>query len=155
MAASVDELVDVVTQATSPSGLSFVLVSFTMVAYTECSTWTPRESEKSSGFGTDCDFSNGKGARSLLSSGRLKEPWPNGRAMQLDFVRREIERIRAQVHRQRGEIRQLQRAGISTTSAEALLGRMLDKIDDLCAERDRLKKEQGPPMKGTVAGGLS
>ena len=75
--------------------------------------------------------------------------------MQLDFIRREIERMRAQVHRQRGEIRQLQHAGISTTSAEALLDRMLNKIDDLCAERDRLKKEQGPPMKGTVAGGRS
>ena len=73
--------------------------------------------------------------------------------MQLDFIRREIERMRAEVHRQRGEIRQLQRAGISTTSAEALLDRMLNKIDDLCAERDRLK--QGPPMKGTVAGGRS
>jgi hypothetical protein len=36
---------------------------------------------------------------------------------------------------------QLQRAGISTTSAEALLDRMLNKIDDLCAERDRLKRE--------------
>jgi hypothetical protein len=36
---------------------------------------------------------------------------------------------------------QLQRAGISTTSAEALLDRMLNKIDDLCAERDRLKKK--------------
>jgi hypothetical protein len=60
--------------------------------------------------------------------------------MQLDFIRREIERMRAQVHRQRGEIRQLQRAGISTAAAEALLERMLDKIDDLCFERDKLKK---------------
>ena len=34
-------------------------------------------------------------------------------------------RMRMQVHRQRGEIRRLQRAGISTTSAEALLDRML------------------------------
>ena len=35
---------------------------------------------------------------------------------------------------------QLQRAGLPTTSAEALLDRMLNKIDDLCAERDRLRK---------------
>jgi hypothetical protein len=28
-------------------------------------------------------------------------------------------------------------------SAELLLGRMLAKIDDLCAECDRLRKEQG------------
>jgi hypothetical protein len=61
--------------------------------------------------------------------------------MQLDYVRSAIERMRTQVHRQRGEIRQLQRAGISTTSAEALLERMLNKIDGLCAERDKLKKK--------------
>jgi hypothetical protein len=61
--------------------------------------------------------------------------------MQLDDVRREIDLMRTQVHRQRGEIRQLQRAGISTASAGALLERMLNKIDELCAERDRLKQE--------------
>ena len=60
--------------------------------------------------------------------------------MQLGYVRSEIERMRTQVHRQRGEIRQLQKAGISTASAEALLERMLNRIDELCAERDRLKK---------------
>jgi hypothetical protein len=73
--------------------------------------------------------------------------------MRLEFVRSEIERMRVQVLRQRGEIRQLQRAGIPTASAEALLERMLNKIDDLCAERDRLKKEQPSPMKGKVLGG--
>jgi hypothetical protein len=74
--------------------------------------------------------------------------------MQLDYVRREIEHMRTQVHRQRGEILQLQRAGIPTASAEALLDRMLKKIDELCAERDRLKKQQ-PPAKGRVLGGRS
>jgi hypothetical protein len=74
--------------------------------------------------------------------------------MQLDYVRREIEHMRTQVHRQRGEMRQLQRAGIPTGSAEALLDRMLKKIDELCAERDRLKKQQ-PPAKGRVLGGRS
>jgi hypothetical protein len=49
----------------------------------------------------------------------------------IDFIRCEIERVRTQVHRQRGEIRQLQRAGIPTTSAEALLDRMQNKIDEL------------------------
>lgn len=49
----------------------------------------------------------------------------------IDFIRREIERMRAQVHRQRGEIRQLQRAGIPTNSAETLLDRMLNKVDEL------------------------
>jgi hypothetical protein len=51
-------------------------------------------------------------------------------------------------------IRQLQRAGISTASAEALLERMLTKIDAMCAERDKLKKELGP-VKGRVLGGRS
>jgi hypothetical protein len=41
----------------------------------------------------------------------------------------------------------------SSTSAEALLDRMLNKIDDLCAERDRLKKEQPGHNKGKVVGG--
>jgi hypothetical protein len=73
--------------------------------------------------------------------------------MQLDYVRSEIERMRTQVHRQRGEVRQLQKAGISTDSAELLLQRMLDKIDGLCAERDKLKKDLPSPIKGKVLGG--
>jgi hypothetical protein len=71
--------------------------------------------------------------------------------MQLETLRGEIERMRAQVGRQRKEILQLQRAGISTTSADALLQRMLDKIDGLCIERDRLKKEL-PLAEGRVLG---
>ena len=73
--------------------------------------------------------------------------------MGLDHVRSEIEHIRVQVGRQRKEILQLQRAGISTASAELLLTRMLAKIDDLCAERDRLKAEQGGQAKSRVLGG--
>jgi len=73
--------------------------------------------------------------------------------MRLDSIRREIERMRTQVHRQRGEIRQLQRAGISTASADALLARMLNKIDELCAERDKLKRDQPGPTKSNVLGG--
>ena len=65
--------------------------------------------------------------------------------MGLDHIRSEIELMRTQVARQRREILQLQRAGISTTAAEALLQRMLDKIDTLCVERDRLKVEQSGP----------
>ena len=71
----------------------------------------------------------------------------------LDFIRREIEHMRVQLGRQRREILQLQRAGISTASAELLLGRMHSKIDDLCARRDRLKKEQ--PAEPRVLGGRS
>ena len=115
--------------------------------------WTLRESERSSVFGTCCGFSNGKVAPEALSSGSLRRLWQSENVMQLDFIRREIERMRAQVHRQRGEIRQLQRAGISTAAAEALMERMLDKIDELCAERDKLKKDQPGPTKGKVLGG--
>jgi hypothetical protein len=71
--------------------------------------------------------------------------------MGLDRVRSEIEHMRLQVGRQRKEILQLQRAGISTAAAELLLGRMHAKIDDLCAERERLKGEQGGPDQGARA----
>ena len=51
----------------------------------------------------------------------------------IEFIRAEIERTRLQVLRHRNEIMQLQRAGITSTSAEAMLHRLLNKIDDLCA----------------------
>ena len=71
----------------------------------------------------------------------------------LGFIRSEIERMRVQVGRQRREILQLQKAGISTAAAEALLQRMLDKVDALCAERERLKAEiREPPMVRRVRG---
>jgi hypothetical protein len=71
----------------------------------------------------------------------------------LTYIRSEIERMRLQVARQRKEILQLQRAGISTASAELLLARMHTKIDELCSERERLKQEQ--PFKSRVLGGRS
>jgi hypothetical protein len=71
----------------------------------------------------------------------------------INFIRAEIERMRRQVDRLRSEIRQLQLSGISTASAEALLDRMLNKIDELCAERDRLKQEVPGHNKGKVLGG--
>jgi hypothetical protein len=73
----------------------------------------------------------------------------------VDFIRGEIERMRAQVGRQRKEILLLQRAGIATASAEALLERMQAKIENLCAQRDVLKKAQPGPVKGKVLGGRS
>jgi hypothetical protein len=73
--------------------------------------------------------------------------------MHLHHIRAEIERMRTQVGRQRHEIRQLQRAGIPTASAEALLERMLNKIDELCTERDKLKRDIPNPSKGKVLGG--
>ena len=51
------------------------------------------------------------------------------------------------------DIRKLQHSGISSASADALLERMLNKIDELCAERDQLKKEQPGHNKGKVFGG--
>jgi hypothetical protein len=72
--------------------------------------------------------------------------------MQLETIRGEIERMRAQVGRQRKEILQLQRAGIPMASADALLQRMLDKIDGLCGERERLK-QQLPRAEAKVLGG--
>ena len=75
--------------------------------------------------------------------------------MAIDHVRSEIEHMRVQVGRQRKEILQLQRAGIGTASAELLLGRMLAKIEDLCGQRHRLRREQGGPTKGRVLGGRS
>jgi hypothetical protein len=71
----------------------------------------------------------------------------------LEYLRAEIERMRVQVSRQRKEILQLQRAGISTASAELLLQRMLSTIDGLCEQRDKIKKELPPPLKGKVLGG--
>ncbi len=73
----------------------------------------------------------------------------------IDFIRREISHMRVQVGRHRSEMLQLQRAGISTASAEALLQRMLDKIDRLCEERDRMKKLEPGHNKRKVLGGRS
>jgi hypothetical protein len=69
--------------------------------------------------------------------------------MKLDHIRSEIEDRRRQINRQRKEILSLQRAGISTVSAEELLGRMLAKIDELAAERDRLMGEERRKYAGT------
>jgi hypothetical protein len=68
----------------------------------------------------------------------------------LHNIRAEIDRMRIQVGRQRKEILELQRAGTSTASAELLLGRMHTKIDDLCAQRDRLKKNEPARKLGAL-----
>jgi hypothetical protein len=69
--------------------------------------------------------------------------------MGLDHVRNEIEHMRRQILRQRKEIQTLQRAGIATVAAEALLQRMQDKVDDLCRERERLVGESRRKYPGT------
>lgn len=60
--------------------------------------------------------------------------------MKLHWVRNEIARMRGQIRAQEREIRMLQRAGLATASAELLLSRMRAKIDDLCLERDALRR---------------
>jgi hypothetical protein len=69
--------------------------------------------------------------------------------MKLEDIRAEIERMRTQIQRQRKEIQSLQRAGISTLPAEALLARMQATVDNLCADRDRLVGEQRLRNPGT------
>ena len=66
--------------------------------------------------------------------------------MELNFIRGEIEHMRRQILRQRKEIRDLQRAGIATKSADELLERMLAKVEGLCAERDRLVGGAAPKV---------
>jgi hypothetical protein len=51
--------------------------------------------------------------------------------------------MRYQANRQKNEIRQLEKARINTLPAEALLARMMVTIESLCAQRDRLRDEQG------------
>lgn len=76
-----------------------------------------------------------------------------GGMMDLGLIRNEIERMRAQVGRQRKEILQLQRAGLPTASADGLLERMLAKVDNLCAERDKLKAELPAAPNGKMLSG--
>jgi len=71
----------------------------------------------------------------------------------LEYLRSEIERMRTQIGRQRKEILQLQRAGIGTASAEALLARMQAKVDQLVAQRDEMKGAQPREAKPRVLGG--
>ncbi|WP_343287587.1 MULTISPECIES: hypothetical protein [Bradyrhizobium] len=69
------------------------------------------------------------------------------------YIRSEIERMRAQIGRQRKEILQLQRAGVGTASADALLSRMQAKVDGLCLQRDDMKKAQPQETRTRVLGG--
>jgi hypothetical protein len=68
--------------------------------------------------------------------------------MDLEFFRADIEQRRRQIARQRKAVLDLQRAGVNTKSAEELLARMLGKVDELCAERDRLVGESRRKYEG-------
>lgn len=80
--------------------------------------------------------------------------------MGLDHIRAEIARMRVQIKRQQRDILDLQKAGISTVSAMALLERMYAKVDELIGERNRLNGEalterrtyaSGKVIRGTPA----
>ena len=70
--------------------------------------------------------------------------------MDINALRRDIEYRRVQIRRQRRDILEVQRLGISSTNAEGLLERMLAKVDELCAERDRLKAQDKRFYPGTT-----
>jgi hypothetical protein len=56
----------------------------------------------------------------------------------IDSIWGEIERLCVQVRRERREILELQRARLNSLAAKAPLAR----IDELCADRDRLKQDR-------------
>ncbi|WP_024508396.1 hypothetical protein [Bradyrhizobium sp. ARR65] len=60
--------------------------------------------------------------------------------MKLHWVQNEIAQLRRAICAQEREIATLQRAGVSTASAELLLARLRAKVDDLCRERDALRR---------------
>jgi hypothetical protein len=69
--------------------------------------------------------------------------------MGLDHIRAEIVRMRVQIRRQQKEIHLLRRAGINALPAEALLARMQNAVDNLCAQRDKIVGEQRLKYSGT------
>jgi hypothetical protein len=50
--------------------------------------------------------------------------------------------MRTQIGRQRKDIQALRRVGVSTVSAEELLSRIQNKVDELCEKRDELKGKE-------------
>lgn len=79
--------------------------------------------------------------------------------MNLDFVRRDIDYRLKQIGRQKRDIAKLKTLGIDSSAAEALLARMCAKVDELRAERDRLRQQKTYPgstkvIRGTQRRGL-
>jgi hypothetical protein len=67
----------------------------------------------------------------------------------LDFVRKDIEYRVKQIGRQKRDIVQLKRLGLDTAAAEELLARMTAKVEELRAERDRLRASEARTYPGT------
>jgi len=74
---------------------------------------------------------------SFLFYGPSFRDWTMG----LDHLKAEIEHMRVQIKRQQKDILSLQKAGISTASAVALLEKMHIKTDELIGGRNRLTGE--------------
>ena len=79
--------------------------------------------------------------------------------MSLDFLRRDIEYRIKQIGRQKRDIAKLKKLGLDTYAAEALLERMCAKVEQLRAERDRLRQRKTYPgtskvIRGTQRRGL-
>jgi hypothetical protein len=79
--------------------------------------------------------------------------------MSLDFLRRDIESRMKQIGRQKRDIAKLKKLGIDTVAAEALLGRMHAKVEELRAQRDKLRQQKTYPgstkvIRGTQRRGL-
>ncbi len=74
--------------------------------------------------------------------------------MGLDHVRSEIEHMRVQVGRQRKEILQLQRAGLSTASAELLLEECTQRSTTFVLNVNGSRRQRRPRQGGAyLAGG--
>ena len=73
--------------------------------------------------------------------------------MNLDHIKAEIARMRVQIKRQQRDILDLQRAGIGTANAIALLERMQNRVDELIGERNRMTGEARALDQRTHASG--
>ena len=62
--------------------------------------------------------------------------------MDIEDLRKDIAYRRRQCDRQQREIRDLQKLGIPTADAEALLARMQARVDEMCTERDVMRGQQ-------------
>ena len=71
----------------------------------------------------------------------------------INRIRGEIERARKNVARLRRDIAALQKAGRSTKVAEDDLRLVLNRVDGLIGERNRLRAGQPSAMQGKVLGG--
>jgi hypothetical protein len=78
--------------------------------------------------------------------------------MGLDRIKAEIARMRVQIKRQQRDILDLQKAGIPTKLAEALLERMFNTVDQLIGERNHFSAEAlvtvGPILRASRSGAL-